>query len=80
VGGVVVVVAGAAVLGMVRVLTVVPEAGDEVEVDTEDPAGVPGLVEEVTTLAVEPHAHRKMITPTIAMRTRQPWPDVEGVG
>jgi hypothetical protein len=62
------------------VLEVVPEAGDEVEVDTEDPAGVPGLVEEVTTLAVEPHAHRKMITPTIAMRTRQPGPDVEGVG
>jgi hypothetical protein len=76
VGGVVE-VDGAAVVG---VLEVVPEAGDEVEVDTEDPAGVPGLDVEVTTLAVDPHAHSKMITPTVAMRTRRPWPDVEGVG
>jgi hypothetical protein len=72
VGGVVVVV-GAAVLGMVAVVT---EAGDEVEEDTEDPAGVPGFVEEVTTLAVDPHAHSEMITPTVVMTTRRPWPDV----
>ena len=57
---------GAAVVG---VLAVVAEAGDEVEEDREDPAGVPSLVEEVATLAVDPHAHSKMITPTVAIAT-----------
>jgi hypothetical protein len=74
-----VVVDGAAV-EVLALLAVVPDTGDDVEEGSEDPAGVPGFVEEVATFAAVPQAHREMTTPTVAMRMRRPWPDVEGDG